>query len=155
MENKIKAFLAAVFGVINSLFGVLTVPILLMVGANVIDYVTGLIAAPHRQEDINSYQSMRGIWKKICMWILVLVGALIDQLILYTTETIGLSWSLPFLVAGVVAIWIICNEIISILENLQDIGIAMPPFLLPLLTHIKSYTEDTMGDADKEDDDES
>ena len=42
----IKGIFTAVFSVLTSLFGVLAVPILLMVGTNVIDYVTGLIAAP-------------------------------------------------------------------------------------------------------------
>ena len=69
----IKGIFTAVFSVLTSLFGVLAVPILLMVGANVIDYATGLIAAPKRSEDINSYKSMRGIWKKVCMWLLVAV----------------------------------------------------------------------------------
>ena len=50
----IKGIFTAVFSVLTSLFGVLAVPILLMVGANVIDYATGLIAAPKRAEDINS-----------------------------------------------------------------------------------------------------
>ena len=60
----IKGIFTAVFSVLTSLFGVLAVPILLMVGANVIDYATGLIAAPKRSEDINSYKSMRGILEK-------------------------------------------------------------------------------------------
>ena len=37
----IKGIFTAVFSVLTSLFGVLAVPILLMVGANVIDYATG------------------------------------------------------------------------------------------------------------------
>lgn len=147
----IKGIFTAIFSVLTSLFGVLAVPILLMVGANVIDYATGLIAAPKRAEDINSYKSMRGIWKKVCMWLLVAVGAIIDELILYASGTIGITLPGSFLVACVVACWIICNEILSILENLKDIGIAMPPFLEPLVKNIKSQTADKVTtDKDKE-----
>ncbi len=149
--NYIKGIFTALFSVLTSLFGVLAVPILLMVGTNVIDYVTGLIAAPKRSEDINSYKSMRGIWKKVCMWLLVAVGAIIDELILYASGTIGITLPGSFLVACVVACWIICNEILSILENLKDIGIAMPPFLEPLVKNIKSQTADKVTtDKDKE-----
>lgn len=149
--NYIKGIFTALFSVLTSLFGVLAVPILLMVGTNVIDYVTGLIAAPKRSEDINSYKSMRGIWKKVCMWLLVAVGAIIDQLILYASGTIGITLPGSFLVACVVACWIICNEILSVLENLKDIGIAMPPFLEPLVKNIKSQTADKVTtDKDKE-----
>lgn len=140
--NRIKAFFTAVFSLLTSLFGILAVPILLMVATNVIDYITGLIAAPKRDQDINSYKSMRGIWKKVCMWLLVVVGAIIDQLILYASDVIGITMPFTFLVACIVAVWIICNEILSILENLQDIGIAMPPFLEPLVKQIRSQAED-------------
>lgn len=43
--------------------------------------------------------------------------------------------------ACIVAIWIVCNELISILENLIDVGIAIPAFLIPLVKNIKSYAE--------------
>ena len=34
-----------------------------------------------------------------------------------------------------------CNEIISILENIIDIGVSVPAFLMPLVKNIKSQTE--------------
>lgn len=58
-----------------------------------------------------------------------------------------------FLIACVVAIWIICNEIISILENMVDIGIQIPSFLLPLVKNIKSQTEHFAGSDQKESED--
>ena len=143
--DQIKAIFTAIFGVLSSLLGVLAVPVILMVGCNVIDYATGLMASQNRREDINSYKSIRGIMKKVCMWLLVIVGAIIDQLLLYASNTIGIALPFTFLVACVVAIWIICNEIISILENVKDMGVALPAFLEPLVKIIKSQVE-TMGE---------
>ena len=65
-----------------------------------------------------------------------------DVLINYAGQYVGLSIKLPFVVATIVAVWLICNEIISILENLLDIGVAMPPFLMPLAKMIKGQVED-------------
>ena len=62
---------------------------------------------------------------------------------------IGYQLPFTFLVACVVAIWIICNELISILENMVDIGIELPAFLLPLVRKLKT-TVDKMGGADQE-----
>ena len=45
-------------------------------------------------------------------------------------------------ILSIVAIWIICNEIISILENIKDMGVAIPAFLLPIVEHVKSQVED-------------
>ena len=65
-----------------------------------------------------------------------------DMLIGYTVQYIGLNLSLPYIVATVVAVWLICNEVISILENLIDIGVDIPPFLMPLAKMIKGQVED-------------
>lgn len=140
--TSIKAFFTAVGSLLSSLLGTLYIPVLLMVMCNVIDYGTGLMAAPRRNDgNISSYKSMRGIAKKVAMWLLVVVGAIIDQLLLYASGAFGFVWPFEFIVASVVAVWIVCNEIISILENIQDIGINLPAFLLPLVKNIKSQTE--------------
>ena len=148
--NYIKAIFTAVFAFLSALLGVLAVPVILLVACNLIDYATGLMASKYRAEDINSYKSIRGIFKKVSMWLLVVVGAVMDQLLLYASQTIGVKIPVTFLIACVVAIWIICNEIISILENMVDIGIQIPSFLLPLVKNIKSQTEHFAGSDQKE-----
>ena len=143
--NTVKVFITGIGSMLSSLLGVLYIPVLLMVASNLIDYITGLMAAKFRDDKkISSYKSMRGIAKKIAMWLLVVVGAIIDQLILYATSTMGWSFPFTFLVACVVTIWIICNEIISILENIQDIGLEIPAFLLPLVKNIRKMSEESI-----------
>lgn len=151
-NTQIKAIFTVIFSFISSIFGALTIPVLLMIGCNILDYATGLMASTYRSEDINSYKSIRGIMKKVSMWLLVVVGAIVDQLLLYASNTIGLTLPFTFLIACVVAIWIICNELISILENIKDMGVSLPAFLLPLVQHVKSQVEDkTTFPEEKED----
>jgi len=140
--NRFKAVFTTIFSALTSFMGVLAIPVLIMVACNVIDYITGLVASRYRDEPINSYKSFRGIAKKICMWLLVIVGALVDQLILYAGSTAGINLPFTFLVACIVAVWIICNEMISILENIKDTGVKLPPFLLPLVENVKKQVED-------------
>ena len=145
-ENVLKVFITAIGSMLSSMLGILYVPVLLMVGCNVIDYITGLMAAgPRGNGKVSSYKSIRGIGKKIGMWMLVIVGAMVDALLKYASATLGYTLPFTFLVAAIVAVWIICNEFISILENLIDIGVAIPPFMLPIIKHIKSYTEAAAG----------
>lgn len=140
--NTIKAIVTGVAAFLSALLGTLYIPVLLMILCNIIDYATGLMAAKNRPDGgISSYRSIKGIKKKVSMWLLVVVGAILDQLLLYASQTIGIKIPVTFLIACVVAIWIICNEIISILENMIDIGIQIPSFLLPLVKNIKSQTE--------------
>lgn len=140
--DKVKVTATAVLSSVMSWLGILAVPVFLLVGCNVIDYVTGLWAAGYRTENINSYKGIRGIIKKVCMWLLVLIGAWLDILINYAIESAGVSLHLPFIVATVVAVWLVVNEIISILENMIDIGVDMPPFLLPVVKYIKKQVEE-------------
>ena len=88
------------------------------------------------------------------MWLLVIVGAIIDQLLIYTADTIGISMPFTYLVACIVAIWIICNEIISILENIKDMGVNIPTFLEPIVKNIKTQVEDKAANKDNDSDGE-
>lgn len=147
--DKAKAVVITIISALMSWLGILAVPMFLLVGCNLIDYVTGLLAVPYRTESVSSYKGIRGIIKKVCMWLLVLVGAWIDILINYAIECAGIDFALPFVVATVVAIWLVVNEIISILENILDIGVQMPPFLLPVVKYIKKQVEDKASIADE------
>lgn len=150
--DKVKATVIAVISALMSWLGILAIPVFLLVGCNVIDYLTGICAAKYRTESISSYKGIRGIIKKVCMWLLVVIGAWIDILINYAIHTAGIELTIPFIVATVVAVWLVVNEIISILENMIDIGVDMPPFLLPLMKNIKKKTEDTVKIKDVEED---
>lgn len=155
-ENVLKGFITAIGSFLASILGVLYIPVLMMVACNILDYATGLMAAPNRKDGgISSYKSIRGIAKKVAMWILVIVGAVIDQLLKYTAATLGFNLPFTFLVACVVAVWIICNELISILENLIDIGITIPAFMIPLVRNIKTQAESMAGTNNEDENDKS
>lgn len=152
--DKVKVTVIAVVSALMSWMGILAVPVLLLVGCNIIDYATGLCAVKYRNDSISSYKSIRGITKKVCMWLLVVVGAFIDVLIQYAVECAGIGLTVPFVVATVVAVWLVVNEIISILENMSDIGVNMPPFLLPLMKYIKKQVEDKADIAGEEEEEQ-
>jgi toxin secretion/phage lysis holin len=139
--KEFKALFVTFFSALAGWLGILAIPVLVLVICNVIDYGTGLAAAKYRNERVNSYKGLRGIIKKVCMWLLIAVGAMIDWLIIYAGQTIGITIPVSFLIACIVAVWLIANEIISILENMVDIGVSIPPFLLPLVKNIKKQVE--------------
>lgn len=159
-EGKgIQATVVLIFTTLTAWLGHLAIPMYVLVACNVVDYLTGLMAAPHRGEHPNSYKGFNGIAKKICMWILVGVGAMIDVLITYAAEQVSPGFMEPFIVAIVVAIWLAFNEMISILENIRDIGVVLPPFLLKFVKMLKKKTEDVVdkeiedaGNNDRESD---
>ena len=103
-ETNLKVGTTAVFALISAVLGDLYIPVILMVLCNVIDYATGLMAVSSRKEELSSYRSIRGIMKKVSMWLLVVVGAIVDELIKYAADSAGITIPISFLVACVVAI---------------------------------------------------
>lgn len=139
--NIIKGFVASIMGAMNSVFGILALPIVMLVVCNMIDYVTGILASKYRGQEISSYKGMKGITKKIGMWFLILVGTIMDELIAYSVAQFGFTCPFHFMIAAVVTVWIICNELISILENLKDMEVPLPDFLLKVSKNIMSQIE--------------
>lgn len=140
--EKGKALFTVIVAALTSLCGALAIPVLILVLSGVIDYITGIAASEYRGQEISSYKGLKGIKKKIFMWLLVVVSAIVDWLILYSGNLIGLKIPFSFTVACIVAIWLIINEVISILENIKDIGVPLPAFLEKLVQNIKSQIEE-------------
>jgi len=137
----IKAAFITIFSTIFGWLGILAIPLCMLLGLNIADYWTGITAAPYRDTEderpVKSYKSIRGIQKKVCMYILVVVGASVDWLLSNTLQTAGFDFKWPSVFATVITCWLIFNEIISILENIEDIGTPIPPFLMPIMKLIR------------------
>ena len=136
-----KAICVAAFGLLSSWLGVLAIPVYVLVACNIMDYITGLAAAHRRGQKVSSYVGVLGIAKKVCMWLLIGVGAVVDWLLMYCGSQLGFEIHLPMLAASLVAVWLIVNEIISILENIGDIGVPLPGFLTKIVQGLKSKIE--------------
>lgn len=70
---------------------------------------------------------------------------------MHLSHLVDVTLPFTFLVACIVSIWIICNEIISILENIKDMGVNITAFLQLLVEHVKSQVEDKVNIDNKKD----
>lgn len=139
--ERAKTIIVAIWSIIMSALGRRAIPVMLLITCNIIDYATGLVASKFRNQELDSYKGIKGIAKKICMWLLVGVGVIVDQLLSYSADVAGITLPFTFLVACIAAVWLVCNEIISILENINDIGVTLPPFLQPIVKNLKKQVE--------------
>lgn len=87
--NYIKAIVAAGLAFVTSLLGVMSVPVILLVASNVIDYATGLFACKSRKKKISSNIGILGIFKKVAMWLMVIVGMMVDEMLMYRPSRIN------------------------------------------------------------------
>ena len=139
--DKLKIGIVSFFAVITSWLGTLALPVYILVACNVIDYITGITAACVRKEQVSSYKGIVGIAKKVFMYLLILVGVFVDLMLQYMFKNLNIPIALPFIVGCIVACWLVLNEMLSILENINDIGVPMPPFLMPLVERIRGTVE--------------
>ena len=139
--DKIKYTFVTVFTAINGFLGSLAIPFYILVMTNILDYLTGIWAAVYRGERVSSDVGFHGIVKKVCMWLLVLAGYIVDYIVVSMGHTMHIEFGFSCLVAAAVVFWLLANELISILENIADIGVPMPAFLLKAVELVKEKTE--------------
>ena len=141
--RKLEWFRSSIIGTFFSFFGILAIPLALLVPCNLIDYFTGIAAAKIAGIKITSEISFKGITKKVTMYVLIFVGFGIDNMVNYATSTLHIDLVLPLLFSAIIASWLVINELISITENCEKIGIEIP-LLAPILKFIKKKIEITV-----------
>ena len=139
--EKARVLATGVLAALAGQLGILAAPVLVLLAVEIADYITGIAAAPARGQPVSSARSLGGVVKKLCLLLLVGVGAALDWLLAFAAETVGIALPFHFLIASVAAVWLICGEVISILENVRDLGVALPPFLESIARYVRSQAE--------------
>lgn len=151
-ENFLQILLATVTGAIVAYLNVLLVPFLVLIIVMIIDYITGMAQA-YVSHTLNSRIGVVGIIKKISYITAVAVGIVADYLISSALTQVGIDIKINYCIGMIVTIWFIINELISVLENLAEIGIPLPNFLVSIVKRLKVVVENKT-DEDKKKDDE-
>lgn len=143
--NVIKTFFITLVAFLSDKLGMLW-PMLILLGAVlIIDYITGILDAKKHKE-LSSRIGTWGIVKKLLYGVAVAVGMIVDWTILNVAETVGINIPITTFFGLLVAIWLIINELISILENLTSLEVPLPGFLLKVVSNFKVVVEHN-GDA--------
>lgn len=144
-ENIIQATVSVALGALAAYFNILLIPVLVLFAVMVIDYCTGMASA-YKNKEIKSKTGLIGILKKLSYLVLVCVGGVVDYLICYGLASVGIDYS-SYCFGLIVAVWLIINELISILENLSELGTPIPPFLVKIVHRLKDSV-DSKADYD-------
>lgn len=152
MDNlkKLQIAVVIIMAGITGWLGTLAIPVYVLLACNVIDYITALLAAPKRQQQVDSLKGLAGLAKKVMMYLLIIIGWMLDQIINYAASAVRSDFSEPFIVAIVVALWLVFNEMLSIIENISDAGGPVPPFLKRIIKSLKKKTEEVGGQTEEE-----
>lgn len=140
-DNIIHATVSLAIGALISYFNILLIPILVLIAVMLIDYITGLTSA-YRNGELKSKTGLIGILKKVSYLVLVAVGGVVDYLICSGLATTGFDFGVTYCCGLIVCVWLIINELISILENLSELGTPIPKFLVNIVHRLKDSVDD-------------
>ena len=139
-DNNIRLAITGAFGLFCAYFQWLVVPLGIMTLLMIVDYVTGMTKAWVTNQ-VSSKVGVVGIIKKVGYFCIVLCAMVLDYLIKTTLLSAGIVLPENFTIAILVILWLIVNEIISILENLAIMGVNMPRWLISLVKKLKVVAE--------------
>lgn len=97
---------------------------------NVIDYITGFIKAKYYKKNESSAIGAKGIWKKVSYWIVIGLAFFISNCFVAMGEVIGVNLEFVRLFGWFTLATYMVNEIRSILENLVEMNVRVPQFLI-------------------------
>ena len=139
-ENVFQIVITSAIAGVSAYFKIIAIPVLVLMAVMIIDYITGLAGA-YIVKQLNSRIGIVGIVKKVGYLGLVAVGMTADYIIYSALSQIGVNIGLGYCVGMVITIWLIINELISILENLAEIGVPLPNFITRLINRLKITVE--------------
>lgn len=148
-DNIIQATISVVLGALASYFNVLLIPVLVLVAVMIIDYATGMTSA-WKSGELESKTGLIGILKKVSYLVLVAVGGVVDYLISAGLAAANVEISITYCCGLIVCVWLIINELISILENLAELGTPIPKFLVNIVRRLKNTVENKTDTDTKE-----
>lgn len=100
---------------------------------NIMDWITGMIKSIKLKE-LSSSTGLNGILKKFGLWIVIIIAFCISYLFnSIGTEILHIDLSFMYLIGWYTIISLLINELISILENLAQLNVNVPTFLIKSL----------------------
>ena len=121
-----ESLLSISTAVIGFVFGGFSASMAILLMFNVVDILTGIMVGG-KGTGISSTRMTKGLKKKFGMWALVIVAHGIDVIAFN---------AMPVAKTGVLII-LVSNEGISITENVEKLGVAVPKQMVQCLEHVK------------------
>lgn len=138
--NAIYGLVAAVGAAIFGQYWFLFAGFLFM---NVVDYVTGVVKARRLGKE-SSAAGAWGVLKKAFYWVVIGVAFFVAYCFAYMGELIGVNLSFVIMFGWFTLASYLVNEIGSILENLVELDVNVPGFLVSGLDVTKKLLDAKM-----------
>lgn len=135
--DKANIVIGTIITGMTSLFGVQWILFASYLILNIVDFITGCIKARVNKVESSSI-GLKGVIKKVGYWLIILVAFIISNMISDIGKFLEISIEYITLFGWFTLVCLAINELRSILENLVEIGVEVPEFLVRGLEVINS-----------------
>lgn len=140
-ENIFQSIITLIVAGVSAYFQIIAIPLIVLTAVMLIDYITGIVAA-YTKAELSSRKGIVGIIKKLGYFALICVGISVDYILYSALHQLGIGNDITMLFGLIVTVWLIINELISILENLSKMDVPIPKFLTSVIQKLKTTVED-------------
>ena len=145
--HKVNIIGGATVAVLSTMLGEFWYLFCAFLVLNVVDYITGILKAKYFNAE-NSCKGLKGIIKKTGYWVCIAIAFFVAICFGNMGEVLGIDLKFTHLFGWFTLATFIINEIRSILENLVQMGVEVPAFLVKGLEVAKSATEKRSDEDD-------
>jgi toxin secretion/phage lysis holin len=145
-----KSALSVIVGVVSGRYGLLPALMSVLMVCMMVDFVTGMMASAilkmknpkSKKHGLSSRRGMIGIFKKLSYLLAVGVGIMFDWLLHLTIEHFDMPFGNITFFGALVAVWYIINELMSIIENLDEMDARVPKWMKKVMIVLKKRVDD-------------
>ena len=127
---KVNMYYGAIVTVMTAIFGQYWFLFAGFLVLNVLDYITGICKAKFFKKNESSAAGARGIVKKVGYWFVIGIAFFIAFCFTYMGEMVGIDLAFVQLFGWFTLASYLINEVRSVLENLVEMDVKVPKFLL-------------------------
>ena len=146
---KLKIIITGMFGWISNKMGIVAQILPALVVLMVLDQISGVLAAKKEETEnlgnpdyrVSSRKMRVGIYKKAGYIFAITVAMASDYMIRNFGAFVGIEVSDKVNFGMLITIWLSITELLSILENIQRLGVNMPGFLEKYLDELRNKIE--------------
>lgn len=135
--STIATFLTSIFGMQWGLFAAYLL-------LNIIDYITGIMKAKKNKKE-NSSKGVKGILKKVCYWLIIVTTFIISYILVEICNKFNINIEFVMFFGWFTLGCLAINEARSIIENLIELEVNVPKFLVKGLESANKEIESAMN----------
>lgn len=152
----LQGALAAAGAFLSDRLGALFPVLCLLMGAMVIDYITGMLASKRESLDHpgdpgygwSSARGAKGIIKKVSYLCVIAAAMMVDYVIAVASGALNITMPVTAFFGLMVAVWYLLNELLSIIENAGRMGGPVPEWLRKYIAVLKDKIDSEYDPSD-------